>query len=242
MQSANQLVSSSLILEALCLSRKKRVQLSNLNIDVQDGSTVAIMGRSGAGKTTLLRTIAGLAAPDSGWVQTSAACVPIVFQEPRLLPWRTVRQNLEIALPPDERDRGIEWLERVGLSAVADAYPLTLSGGMRQRVSIARALARDSSLLLVDEPFSHLDVVTANQLRQDLRHHLFETGRTCVWVTHDPDEAATVARQTIIMDGPPRGSWQLISHDEYSSTAQLIAALTEAIEQSSFDPKHQEVS
>lgn len=218
--------------EALSVSQRNLLLLADLTMTVPAGSTMAIMGRSGVGKTSLLRVIAGLAEPMSGRVLRPAGRVPIVFQEPRLLPWRTTRQNVELVLPKAERRNAIEWLGRVGLADAVDKYPLTLSGGMRQRVSIARALACESPLVLVDEPFSHLDVVTADQLRTELKRHLAETGRTCIWVTHDPAEAATVAQTTLVMNGPPEGGWQLVPHARYANPEQLIVALATTLEQS----------
>lgn len=222
---------AGLSFESVCLSRRGRVLLADFSASVPAGSTMAIMGRSGVGKTTLLRTISDLSTPFSGRIDRPAGRVPVVFQEPRLLPWRTARQNVELVLPGSERDKAVEWLARVGLGDALDAYPLTLSGGMRQRVSIARALACESSLVLVDEPFSHLDVVTANELRAELKHHLASTGRTCVWVTHDPDEAAAVAQCTLVMAGPPHGSWQIMEHNHFVTLEHVRSELAAALEQ-----------
>lgn len=183
------------------------------------------MGRSGAGKTTLLRTISGLASPTAGTVARPADRVPVVFQEPRLLPWRTAKQNVELVLGKSKRHRAEEWLVRVGLADAMHTYPQALSGGMRQRVSIARALACEEPLLLVDEPFAHLDVVTADQLRTELTQQIRATGCTTVWVTHDPAEAAQVAQRTLIMAGPPQGAWKLFDHPEGASVEWLTQAL-----------------
>ena len=228
--------------ESLSVSQRDAVLLAGLTMTVSAGSTLAIMGRSGVGKTSLLRVIAGLAKPAAGQVHRPAGRIPIVFQEPRLLPWRTTRQNVELVLPKPERHKALEWLDRVGLADAVDNYPLTLSGGMRQRVSIARALACESPLILVDEPFSHLDVLTANQLRAELKRHLIETGRTCVWVTHDPAEAAAVARSTLVMAGPPLGGWQLVPHDRYVTSEQLIVALASALEETGIRSFDKEIS
>lgn len=216
--------------ESLHLARRGNVLLANLTATVPSGSTLAVMGRSGTGKTTLVRTIAGLAESQAGRVDRPAGRVPVVFQEPRLLPWRTVRQNVELVLPSGERDRAVEWLVRVGLGDVIDAYPAALSGGMRQRVSIARALACESPIVLVDEPFSHLDIVTADQLRADLSRHLDDTGRTCVWVTHDPAEAAAVAKRTLVMAGPPHGNWHIVDHLQFPTPELTTAGLAAALE------------
>lgn len=216
--------------ESVDLSKRGNVLLKGLTTTIPAGHTLTIMGRSGAGKTTLLRAIAGLIEPASGSVSRPPGRVPFVFQEPRLLPWRTVLQNVELVLPVDERGSAMEWLTRVGLSDVVGAYPLTLSGGMRQRVSIARALACESPIVLVDEPFSHLDIMTATRLRAELNRHLVETGRTCVWVTHAPAEAAAVAERTLVMTGPPDGGWEIVQHSSYLTPEHLIADLAAALE------------
>lgn len=228
--------------ESLSVAHRGMMLLANADITIPPGTTMAIMGRSGAGKTSLLRVIAGLAQPVAGRIHRPEGRVPIVFQEPRLLPWRTARQNVELVLPKSERYKALEWLTRVGLADAVEKYPLTLSGGMRQRVSIARALACESPLVLVDEPFSHLDVITANQLRTELKQQLTESGRTCIWVTHDPAEAATVAHSTLVMDGPPDGSWQRIRHHRYSTPEQLTTALANALELSGIRSNKKEIS
>lgn len=220
---------SGLCFEELYLERRGRVLLTGLTAHVAAGTTLAVMGPSGAGKTTLLRTVAGLTPPGGGSVVRPAGRVAIVFQDPRLLPWRTALQNVELVLAKGDRHRAREWLARVGLDDAAAVYPGALSGGMRQRVSIARALACDSPVVLVDEPFSNLDVVTAARLRQDLTSHLHQLGRTVVWVTHDPAEAAAVAGRTLIMAGPPAGSWHLVHHGPHTDRAGTSAALTEAM-------------
>ncbi len=207
-------LSGQLAFKRLSLVRRGLLLLDELDLVVPEGQTLAVMGRSGAGKTTLLRTISGLATATSGTVDKPGGRVPVVFQEPRLLPWRTTRQNVELVLTKDQRHRAAEWLTRVGLADAMNTYPLALSGGMRQRVSIARAFACQEPLLLVDEPFSHLDIVTARQLRADLKRQISATGCTTVWVTHDPAEAAEVAVRTLIMAGPPHGAWKLIDHPE----------------------------
>lgn len=228
--------------ESLSVAHRGMVLLANANITIPTGTTMAIMGRSGAGKTSLLRVIAGLAQPVAGQIHRPEGRVPIVFQEPRLLPWRTARQNVELVLPKSERYKALEWLDRVGLADAVEKYPLTLSGGMRQRVSIARALACESPLVLVDEPFSHLDVITANQLRTELKQQLTESGRTCIWVTHDPAEAATVAHSTLVMNGPPNGSWKRIQHYRYSTSEHLTTALANALDLSGIRSNEKEIS
>lgn len=196
-------------LEGVTISRRGNLLVSDLDLLIRPGETLAVMGPSGAGKTTLVRAIAGLTPVDSGVIARGDGRVAMVFQDARLLPWRTALENVELVLDRSERPRAIEWLERVGLGDAADVHPAGLSGGMRQRVAIARALAIGAPLVLVDEPFSHLDTVTAGQLRDDLLAHLRDTGSTVIWITHDPDEAAVVADRTLVMDGPPVGRWRI---------------------------------
>lgn len=194
----------------LGLIRRRRRLLDELTVHVDEGDTLAVMGPSGAGKTTLLRTLAGLDRPDRGQVHRAPGRVAMVFQEPRLAPWCTALENVELVLAPAARAKAAAWLERVGLGDALHVYPSALSGGMRQRVAVARALAIDAAIVLVDEPFSNLDATTAAALRDDLTAHLHLLGRTTIWVTHDAEEAATVASRTLWMAGPPSGQWRLI--------------------------------
>lgn len=202
--------SSGVEFRSLDLVRRDQLLLSSLTLTVEPGETLAIMGPSGAGKTTLVRTAAGLVRASAGSVDKPAGRVAMVFQDPRLLPWRTALANVELVLDESERHLARVWLERVGLADALDVYPAALSGGMRQRVAIARALAYHAPLVVVDEPFSHLDSVTANDLRQELSRQLRSTGATVLWVTHDPDEASTVAHRTLVMAGPPHGGWSIV--------------------------------
>lgn len=211
-------------LNGTTIARRGSILIEDLNLSLTGGQRLAVMGRYGTGKSSLLKTIAGLTSPHRGTVQAPQR-VPFVFQEPRLLAWRTVLHNVEFVLPPDQRLNARKWLSTVGLADVMDAYPLTLSGGMRQRVSIARALACESPLLLVDEPFSHLDVGTAQTLRAELLTHLEGARTVTIWVTHDPAEAVEVAPRTLLVSG--NGEWSMIDHHH---TADPIAFLTESLQ------------
>ena len=133
--------------------------LHKVTLTVPDGTHIALMGPSGCGKTTLLRVLAGLRAPDGGSVRVSPGRIACVFQEPRLLPWRTAAENVNAVLSDRAQTmpQARAWLERLELGAAAEQYPAALSGGMQQRVAIARALAYDAPVLLLDEPFRALD-------------------------------------------------------------------------------------
>ncbi len=193
----------------LVLERRGLTLLTDCSLTVEPGEILAIMGPSGAGKTTLLRTVAGLVAPTSGQVTRPPGRVATVFQDPRLLPWRTTLANVELVLDDHNHDRARYWLERVGLGDALHVYPVALSGGMRQRVAIARALACDAATVLVDEPFASLDAETAIRLRALLTGELASLGRPVLWVTHNVDEASAVATKAMCMSGPPDGSWNL---------------------------------
>ena len=136
-----------------------RAFLRAVDLTVPDGGHIALMGPSGCGKTTLLRVLAGLRAPDGGTVRVSPGRMACVFQEPRLLPWRTAAENVNAVLSDRAQTmpQALAWLERLELGDACDQYPAALSGGMQQRVAIARALAYDAPVLLLDEPFRGLD-------------------------------------------------------------------------------------
>lgn len=186
---------------------------SGFDLSVDSGEFVTVMGPSGCGKTTLLNLIAGLESLTAGRVTLDGSPVvpgesPIgyVFQEPRLLEWRTVAENVDFALratgvPSTKRPGRIDWvLERVGLADERDAYPLRLSGGQRQRVNLARALAINPTVLLMDEPFSSLDEVTARRARLDLLDVWEETALSVLFVTHNVAEAVRLSDRVICLD------------------------------------------
>jgi len=187
--------------------------LQGVSFEIEDGSFTSIMGPSGCGKSTMLNILAGLITMDSGEIRQNGQPVEpsdlpfaYIFQDPRLLKWRTVGENIAFSLtahgvPDSEHDeRIVESLEMVGLGDVRDKYPLELSGGMRQRVGIARALAVEPEILLMDEPFSSLDEITARELRQDIIDLWQETGKTIVFVTHDINEAVFLSDEILFLD------------------------------------------
>ena len=193
--------------------------LDDISVDLRAGEIVALLGKSGSGKSTLLRCIAGLIAPSSGQVRYRGTPltganpgVAMVFQSFALLPWLTVRQNVELGLearavpPAVRRDRAERAIDRIGLDGFESAYPKELSGGMRQRVGFARALVVEPDALLMDEPFSALDVLTAENLRGELLRlwdsHDFPT-KAMLIVTHNIEEAVLLADRIFVLSANP---------------------------------------
>ena len=173
--------------------------LRDVSLHIPAGSLSAVVGHSGCGKTTLLRVIAGIERVDSGFVSFSGARprIGMVFQEPRLLPWKSVRANLQLAvrdLPATAQAQAISSaLELVGLRDWGAAMPGELSGGMAQRIGLARALCRNPEVLLLDEPFGALDALTRSQMHAELQRIRSERAFTAVLVTHDVGEATLLA-------------------------------------------------
>ncbi|MGC9468593.1 MAG: ABC transporter ATP-binding protein [Anaerolineae bacterium] len=190
--------------------------LRDISFNVRRGEFVCLIGPSGCGKSTLLRIVAGLIQPNAGEVvleqerrTAPSHDVGLVFQQPTLLPWRTVKGN--IALPLEmrrrpERDiheRVAELLELVGLSHFGDEYPANLSGGMAQRAAIARALAQNPEVLLLDEPFGALDALTREYMAFELLRIWEQTQRTVLMVTHSVEEAALLADRVVVLSPRP---------------------------------------
>jgi NitT/TauT family transport system ATP-binding protein len=190
--------------------------LDNICLDIGEREIVTVLGPSGCGKTTLLNCIAGLE-PYSGSVFVMGTkvtrppdAVSVVFQSPHLLPWRTVRRNIEFGLESQSRltksDRADEVgrvMDLVRLTAAADKYPKQLSGGMQQRVNIARALAMRPRILLMDEPFGALDAITKEHLQEELQAVAVRENLTIVFITHDIAEAVYLGDRVLLMAHSP---------------------------------------
>jgi NitT/TauT family transport system ATP-binding protein len=189
--------------------------LQDITLSVAPGEFVSLVGPSGCGKTTLLRLISGLIQPDEGSVLVRGqppepgASMAMVFQSARLLPWRTVAGNIEFVLAlkgmsrPDATQRALALLGAVGLRDFADAYPHELSGGMQQRVGLARALAVEPEVLLMDEPFAALDAMTRETLRGELLRMWARRRMAVVFVTHDIDEAILLSQRIVLLRPRP---------------------------------------
>lgn len=192
------------------------VALHDVELDIAEGAFIALVGPSGCGKTTLLKILAGLVTGFQGEVSLNGSNVTrpspdvgFVFQEPTLLPWRTILQN--ILLPVEllhldknhYRQRALELMEKVGLKGFENKYPNELSGGMRQRAGICRALIRDPKVLLMDEPFGALDAMTREFLNAELQQIWLDSKKTVLFVTHSIPEAVFLADKVVVMSPRP---------------------------------------
>ena len=200
--------------------------LDDVDLTVTPGQFVALTGKSGCGKTTLLRLVMGLDQPTEGRVELDGRAVTrpardraMVFQRAELLPWRTALRNVTYGMeidgvPKDERlARAQEYLELVGLGEHAQLRPLQMSGGMQQRVGLARALAIDPEVLLMDEPFGALDAQTRESLQESLLDIHWRTRKTIVFVTHDLEEAVLLADRVVVMSPSPGRVREVIDVD-----------------------------
>lgn len=207
--------------------------VDGLSFEIGRGEIVALLGKTGCGKSTVFNLIAGLAEPTSGRIRVEGrdpfrqfgelrGKIGIVFQGDRLMPWRSALDNVLLGpeiLGMDRRQseeiaRG--WLAKLGLAGHANDYPHALSGGMRQRVSIARAFAVDPTLMLCDEPFSALDEMTAGRLRVEFLRLVREAGKTALFITHSIDEALQVGDRTIVLHRPARIAFEADTRGQVS--------------------------
>lgn len=199
--------------------KRPYVALEGIDLDVQAGRFVSVVGPSGCGKSTLLALVSGLLPATNGQIVLSGrpvrgvrTDVGFIFQRDALLPWRTVREN--VALPLRFRDiptavarsQVTEWIERVGLAAFADNYPHELSGGMRKRAQLAQSLVNDPPVLLMDEPFSALDVQTRNLMENELLELWGASRKTVLFITHDLEEAIALSDELVVMTAGPAGT------------------------------------
>ncbi|MEM9248474.1 MAG: ABC transporter ATP-binding protein [Pseudomonadota bacterium] len=200
------------------------VALKGMDLDVREGDFISLLGPSGCGKSTALRLIAGLMQPTAGHIDWRGARekgdLGVVFQEPTLMPWATVAQNVSLPFRLRGKSHGAvhddvrEVLELVGLGAFLDAYPRELSGGMKMRVSIARAMVTHPRLILMDEPFAALDEITRFKLNNDLLTLKDKIGSTVVFVTHSVFESVFLSDRIIVMAARPGRVIQELNVDE----------------------------
>jgi NitT/TauT family transport system ATP-binding protein len=192
------------------------IALENINLDIKDGEFICIVGPSGCGKTTFLNTVVGLLKPSRGEIVLDQKKIDgpgndraMVFQNPSLLPWRTVLDNvlygveLQKQLSADKKQEAKAFIEMVGLKGYENHYPHELSGGMQQRVNLARALTVNPSLLLLDEPFSALDAQTREFMQGELLRIWSETKKTSLFITHQIDEAVFLADRVFVFGARP---------------------------------------
>ena len=203
--------------------------LDQLDLEVRDGELLTLVGPSGCGKSTVLDLVAGLAHPAAGSVQLDGKEVTgpgldrgVVFQQYTLLPWRTALGNVEFALEgggrngvrrAERRERARQYLDLVGLSDFAGRYPHELSGGMKQRVAIARSLSHEPEVLLMDEPYGALDAQTRERLQEELVGIWQRTGTTILFITHDIEEAVYLGQRVAVMTGRPGRIRELVDVD-----------------------------
>jgi NitT/TauT family transport system ATP-binding protein len=201
--------------------------LDDITLDVKSGEFLALVGPSGCGKSTLLDLLGGLETPTSGRILLDGRPIlgpardrGIVFQQYALFPWRTAVQNVEFGLDiaglksKARREKALHYLDLVGLSAFANRYPHELSGGMKQRVAIARSLAYDPEVLLMDEPFAALDAQTRETLQGELLRIWRRTGKTIVFITHGIDEAVVLGQRVAVMTSRPGRIKQIVEVPE----------------------------
>jgi len=219
--------------------------IDSVSFGVEAGEFVCLLGPNGCGKTTLLRIVGGLEPPTRGRVLLGGEPVSgsgrhtkkvgVVFQEDRLLPWMTLRENVELVLEPlglgaeARRQAADRHLRLAGLAGFEAYHPARVSGGMRQRAAIARALAIEPDLLLMDEPFGALDAQNRRIMQQEVRRIWRETGRTILFVTHAIDEAVAIGTTLIMLSARPARIREMVRNDGHLERGKLIDALNTMI-------------
>jgi NitT/TauT family transport system ATP-binding protein len=210
--------------------------LDSVDLDVAPGEFVTLLGASGCGKSTMLNLIAGLERPTSGSI--AAPKVAFMFQDASLFPWLSAQGNVELALelrgvPRLRRSsEAARLLDTVHLGDAAHKKPHELSGGMRQRVALARSLAQDREALLMDEPFASLDAITRDLLHEELLRVWRETGRTIIFITHNVREAVLLGQRVLLMSSRPGrvvGEWSTVGQDAGVLTTHITAELRKEI-------------
>jgi NitT/TauT family transport system ATP-binding protein len=208
-----------IVVDGIAMVFGEREILRDVSLDIADGQFLTIVGLSGCGKTTLLNLVAGLLAPTAGTITVDgvptrgpAPARAVVFQDPALLPWRTVLRNVELGLEMQRKyskaeitARARAHVELVGLGGFSNDYPHQLSGGMRQRVNLARALVAEPEVLLMDEPFAALDAHTRESMGYELLRIWQQTRKTVIFITHSADEAIMLSDRIVAMGRPPTG-------------------------------------
>jgi NitT/TauT family transport system ATP-binding protein len=198
--------------------------LENINLDVSEGEFVCVVGPSGCGKSTLLNTMSGFLSPTSGSVRIDGEIVRgpdprriFVFQERGVFPWLTVEGNIGFGLfklqGPERKQRIAHYIKMVGLQGFEEAYPSELSGGMKQRLEVARALAVNPDMLYLDEPFGALDSMTRHTMRGELLRIWESERKTIVFVTHDIDEAVQLADRVVVLSARPAVTQRIVNID-----------------------------
>ncbi|MHA7305625.1 ABC transporter ATP-binding protein [Arthrobacter sp. TMN-49] len=210
--------------------------LDDVSATVYQGEFVALLGASGCGKSTLLNIISGLDVPSSGALEVPQDGAAFMFQDSALFPWLSAQGNVELALKlrgvgkAERKVRAAELLDLVNLGHSVNKRPHELSGGMRQRVALARSLAQDKPLLLMDEPFAALDAITRDLLHNELERIWKETGRTIIFVTHNVREAVRLGQRVLLLSSRPGrvvAEWQV--SEEHRTNAGAAGVLTQDI-------------
>lgn len=196
--------------------KSRLVALQDFTLDIHAGEFITIVGPSGCGKSTFLNVVAGLQPPSAGEVLINGRPVlgpgpdrAMVFQDYGLMPWRTVQRNVEFGLEmrgqlnAETREKVQYYINMVGLSGFEQAYPRELSGGMRQRVGLARALAIEPQIMLMDEPFAAVDLITRELMQEELARIISTTGKTVIFITHSVDEAITLGDRLVVISARP---------------------------------------
>lgn len=197
----------------------ERPVLRNVSFRLHEGEVFVFLGPSGCGKTTILDIATDITQATSGEVNTYTDNLGYVFQEPRLLPWKTVVENVQFGMKKSsmQKEQAMQKLKKVGLTHVADAYPRQLSGGMKQRVSVARALAVNPELIIMDEPFSALDTAIKTELQEDVLRIIEEHHVGVLYVTHDYQEAIKMADRIFLLHDVQNGICKEINLDRCRS-------------------------